>query len=106
MRGGTLAARWLKRESLVPGEAPTLEVATLLTTAANGATEAARLQTLYGTDRDFYKVKLKTQPFTLELNDTVQITFARYNLTTGKKFRVISLIENAANNEIDLELWG
>jgi hypothetical protein len=56
-------------------EAPTLEVATLLTTAANAATEAARLQTLYGADRDFYRVKLKTQPFTLELNDTVEITF-------------------------------
>lgn len=87
-------------------EAPTLAVTTLLTTAANAATEAARLQTLFGADRDFYKVKLKTQPFTLELNDTVEITFARYNLTSGKKFRVISLIEDAANNEIDLELWG
>jgi hypothetical protein len=87
-------------------EAPTLEVETLLTTAANAATEAARLQTLYGADRDFYKVKLKTQPFTLELNDTVEITFARYNLSSGKKFRVIGLIEDAANNEIDLELWG
>jgi hypothetical protein len=87
-------------------EAPTLAVTTLLTTAANAATEAARLQALFGADRDFYKVKLKTQPFTLELNDTVQITFARYNLTSGKKFRVISLIEDAANNEIDLELWG
>jgi hypothetical protein len=87
-------------------EAPTLAVTTLLTTAANGATEAARLQVLFGADRDFYKVKLKTQPFTLELNDTVQITFARYNLTSGKKFRVIGLVEDAANNEIDLELWG
>ena len=87
-------------------EAPTSEVETLLTTAANAATEATRLQTLYGADRDFYKVKLKTQPFTLELNDTVEITFARYNLAGGKKFRVIGLIEDAANNEIDLELWG
>ena len=87
-------------------EAPTLAVTTLLTTAANAATEAARLQALFGADRDFYRVKLKTQPFTLELNDTVEITFARYNLTSGKKFRVISLIEDAANNEIDLELWG
>ena len=40
------------------------------------------------------------------LNDTVEITFARYNLTSAKKFRVIGLIEDAANNEIDLELWG
>tara|TARA_Y100000593_G_scaffold72636_1_gene133414 strand:+ start:6375 stop:7868 length:1494 start_codon:yes stop_codon:yes gene_type:complete len=87
-------------------EAPTLELNTLLTTQANALTEATRLQTLYGADRDFYKVKLKTQPFTLELNDTVQLTFARYNLTSGKKFRVIGIDEDASQNEIELELWG
>ena len=87
-------------------EAPVIEVDTLLVEASAAATEASRLQTLYGTERDFYRVKLKTQPFTLELNDTVQITFARYNLGSGKKFRVIGMTEDAALNEIELELWG
>jgi len=53
-----------------------------------------------------YRVRVKTQPFTLKLNDIVQITFARYDLTAGKKFSVISLSEDAAINEVELELWG
>jgi hypothetical protein len=49
---------------------------------------------------------VKTQPYTLKLNDVVKITFNRYNLTSGKLFTVVSLIEDAAINEIELELWG
>jgi len=36
----------------------------------------------------------------------VKITFARFDLTSGKLFRVISLFEDAAVNEVTLELWG
>ena len=74
--------------------------------SAGASAEATRLNTLYGTQRDFYRVKVKTQPYTLKLNDVVKITFNRYNLTSGKLFRVISLIEDAAVNEVELELWG
>jgi len=49
---------------------------------------------------------VKTQPYTLKLNDVVKITFSRYNLTGGKLFRVISIVEDAAVNEVELELWG
>ena len=87
-------------------EAGVLAVATLLTVAANAATEATRLQALYGTERDVYRVKLKIQPFARDLNDTVEIKFPRYSLDSGKKFRVVGLTENAARNEVDLELWG
>ena len=87
-------------------EAGVLEVNTLLTVAANAATEATRLQALYGAERAIYRVRLKIQPFARELNDTVQVTFARYNLTSGKKFRVVGLTENAGKNEVELELWG
>jgi len=83
-----------------------LIVPSLFSTSANAATEASRLLTLYKTQRDIYKVKVKTQPYTLKLNDVVKITFNRYNLTSGKLFRVISIFEDAALNEVDLELWG
>jgi hypothetical protein len=36
----------------------------------------------------------------------VKITFNRYNLTNGKLFRIIGIVEDAANNEVELELWG
>ena len=76
--------------------------------AASGAasTEVSRLLTLYKTQRDFYKIRVKTQPYTLKLNDVVKITFNRYNLTSGKLFRVVSITEDAAINEVELELWS
>ncbi len=87
-------------------EAGVLDVDTLMVSTSNAATEATRLQALYGTERDVYKVKLKIQPFARDLNDTVEVKFPRYSLDAGKKFRVVGLTENAARNEVDLELWG
>jgi ribosomal protein S17 len=78
----------------------------LFAASATATTEASRLLTIYKTQRDFYKILVKTQPYTLKLNDVVKITFNRYNLSSGKLFRVISIVEDAANNEVELELWG
>lgn len=83
-----------------------LIVNTFLVDSTAAATEASRLLTIYKTQRDFYKILVKTQPYTLKLNDVVKITFNRYNLASGKLFRVISIVEDAANNEVELELWG
>jgi len=70
------------------------------------STEATRLLNIYKAQRDFYRILVKTQPYTLKLNDVVKITFNRYNLDSGKLFRVISIVEDASNNEVELELWG
>jgi hypothetical protein len=84
----------------------TLEVDSRLVESSAASTEATRLASLYGSQRDIYRIRVKTQPFTLKLNDVVKITFPRYDLTGGKLFRVISLFEDAAVNEVELELWG
>lgn len=86
--------------------AAVLEVDSRLVDSTAASAEASRLLALYGTQRDVYRVRVKTQPFTLKLNDIVEITFSRYDLGPGKKFRVISLSEDAAINEVELELWG
>jgi len=78
----------------------------LFAASSPASTEAARLLTVYKTQRDIYMIKVKTQPYTLKLNDVVKITFNRYNLTSGKLFRVITIVEDAAVNEVELELWG
>jgi hypothetical protein len=83
-----------------------LIVDTMLAASGAASTEASRLLTLYKTQRDFYKIRVKTQPYTLKLNDVVKITFNRYNLTSGKLFRVVSITEDAAINEVELELWS
>jgi len=62
--------------------------------------------TLYKVQRDVYRIRCKAQPFTLKLGDIVKITFSRYSLDSGKLFAVVSLFEDAAVNEVELELWG
>lgn len=79
---------------------------TLLDASGSAVTEAARLLTLYKAERDVYRVQLKVQPFTVHLNDVVKITFARYDLTAGKDFRVVGITEDSASNTIWLDLWG
>jgi len=83
-----------------------LIIPALFAESSPAATEASRLLTLYKTQRDIYRILVKTQPYTRKLNDVVKITFSRYNLTSGKLFRVISIVEDAAVNEVELELWG
>jgi len=83
-----------------------LVIPALFADSAAASTEATRLSQIYDEQREVYRIVVKTQPYTLQLNDVVQITFDRYNLTTGKNFRVISITEDAATNEVELELWG
>ena len=83
-----------------------LEVKTLLDGSADAGTEAARLLDLYKADRDLFRVRVKTQPFALELADAVRLTYPRFGLEAGKDFRVIGLVEDAAINEVELTLWG
>jgi len=83
-----------------------LIVPALFNGSSPASTEASRLLTIYKTQRDIYRVKVKTQPYTLKLNDVVKITFPRYDLGSGKLFRIISIFEDAAVNEVEMELWG
>jgi hypothetical protein len=88
---------------LMAGE---LKVNTLIDGAGDAGTEASRLLTLYKADRDVYRARLKVQPFQRELNDEINIEDPRYGLAAGKDFRVVSVNENSADNEVELELWG
>jgi len=83
-----------------------LEIDSRLIESTDASAEAARIAALYGTRRDVYRIRVKTQPFTLKLNDVVKVTFPRYDLSSGKLFRVVTLFEDAAINEVELELWG
>jgi hypothetical protein len=83
-----------------------LEINTLLDGDTAATTEAARLLNLYGADRDLFRVRLKTQPFALELADPVRLVYPRFGLQAGKLFRIIGLVEDAALNQVELTLWG
>ena len=94
----------VKTKHLLAEEAD--KVDTYLTCNCMGYEEAKRRQTLYGTERDLFVIKVKTQPFMLELNDTIQIKIDRYGLNNGKNMRIVSLKEDALKNEVTMEVWG
>ncbi|MCH7832991.1 MAG: hypothetical protein IIC55_08995, partial [Proteobacteria bacterium] len=73
---------------------------------ADAEAEAVRQVALFGADRDIYRVRVRTQPFAIDLNDTVEISHGRFGLAAGKRFRVIGLAEDAAESEIEMELFG
>ncbi len=83
-----------------------LHVKTLIDDQSAAQTEANRLRDLYKVDRDMFRARVKTQPFSLDLNDVVRLTYPRHGLSSGKAFRIVGLTENASVNEIELDLWG
>ena len=79
---------------------------TVLALATDAASEAARRLALFGADRDALRVRLKTQPFALDLGLTVRIRYPRYGLAAGRNLLVVGMTEDAAVNEVTLDLWG
>jgi hypothetical protein len=88
--------------------APQIERDTLLTDATDAQDEADRLQVVYGTKRDRLEavLSLNGTTRTLDLGDVVTVTHARYGLSAGKKFRVLSIAPDAAARRLVVGLWG
>lgn len=79
----------------------------LLISAAAAATEAARLQALYGVRRDLLQISLQSSDIAvIELNDVVCIKIPRLGWSSGKDFRVIGRIQNFELDITELVLWG
>ncbi len=68
--------------------------------------EATRLQALHGVRRDMFEIDLKSEPFAVAVGDVVTVQSSRFGLSAGKKFIVVSLTEDAALNEITVQVWG
>lgn len=81
-------------------------VTTLLADQASAAAEADRLLSIFGAGRVAYRVSLKTQPFALELGQTVAVSYPRHGLDLGRNLVVVGMVEDSAQNEITLDLWG
>ncbi len=91
--------------------APTLDIVTLdqeTSSAFGWQTVAARYEDLFMVERDWLTL---TAPFdadtlALELHDTVEVRIPRFGLSSGKKFRVISIELRLRSREIAFGLWG
>ncbi len=82
-------------------------VQSLLTSAANAATEATRLLSLYGTRRDIFEISLDIDTYAgVNLMDTVTVYLNRFAMDSGRLFRVIGIYLQLENNKATLTLWG
>jgi len=83
-------------------------VETLLTSASDAATEAARVQTLRGVRRELFEVQpeLNAGTLVIDLGDVVTLQHPRYGLSAGRKLLVAGVSPDAAARRVTLTLWG
>lgn len=82
---------------------------TLLTSASDAFTEAARQLALYKVRRDIYEITVDSSIFTannLKFTDLIQVQVPRFGMTGGKLFRLIGIRYELMKNNIVLQVWG
>ena len=89
--------------------AQTLERESLLTSASDAATEAARVLALYKVQRHVYLARgvqlSATQIRSIDLNSVVSVEWDRFGLDAGVLMRVISISADYVRNVADITLW-
>ena len=109
-----LAKEWREKSNTDSGVltahllAPQTVEESLLVSAADASAEAARRQTLRGTQRDRLEIVLELSDETdeLDLGDVITLTHSRYGLSAGKQFVILGVQPDAANHRVTLTLWG
>jgi hypothetical protein len=78
----------------------------LFTSSTHAATEASRLLTQYKARRDCFVVTIHASlAQTMDINDYVTLTHARFGLSAGVLFYVIGVQPNFADETVTLTLW-
>ncbi len=103
-RVAAFAQSSVRSKFLLATDPPTLAARFLEQTAA--ASEAERLQNLFGVERQLYVARVKFIGHLVEINATVRIEWPRYGLDNGKQMRVAGIREDCQRREISLLLWG
>lgn len=96
----------IKTQWLLAG---TLQADSLLTSASDAATEAARRLALYKVRRDVFDVPVPMDSYAslgLKLGDVVRVVFPRFGLDSGKSLRLIGINLALAQGVATLTLWG
>jgi len=77
----------------------------IIKSQADAATEAQRLQTLYGVQRFLYRVQAFTAPYQIRIGDSITLYDDRYDLSAGKVCLVVGITEYLLDNKIEIEVW-
>ena len=88
----------------------TVEIDSIFDDEDDAQDEADRQLSLFGARRDYFSLKLKIQPLSLETQDVVNITDTRstprYGLGAGKNLLIVDFEEGMDTFEVQLGLWG
>jgi hypothetical protein len=76
-----------------------------IVTKANAQTECDRRALIRNSRRKVYEVTTFVEPFSLNVGDTVTLTFNRYGLESGVDMVIIKMIEKPTENMAVLHLW-
>jgi len=82
------------------------EVRAFFDGSADAASEATRQQSLFGAERDIYRVIVRGHQFKRALGETVTLKYPRFGLSAGKDYIVIGLREDTRLKTTELVLWG
>lgn len=96
----------IKKQWLMAG---TLEVDTLLTTTAAGDAEAARVLALHKVRRDIFEIPVPLSVITddaLWMLETIGADYPRFDMDTGRLFRVIGIAFELSSDKAILTVWG
>lgn len=87
-----------------------LNVDTCLINQSDAQAEADRLLALFKVRRQILQITLPDMVVnavsTLDLGVVVNVTYPRFGLDAGKKFRVLGIVPDFASGTVDLTLWG
>ena len=88
---------------------PELEFLTVLASATDAASEAARRLTIYKTRRDMYQLTIRVDAAlaaALDIGKIVTLQVNRFGMSAGKNFLIIGIRTNMRGYQFDLTLWG
>lgn len=84
----------------------TTPVASYFLNLADAQTEANRLLALYNGQAGIYRFTVGILPFAIDLDDVVNLTYPRWDLTVGRNLRVVEMTDNAQANTIEIVGYG
>lgn len=65
-----------------------------------------RLKRIYQDKRSVYRLTTYNLLFKVFIGDTITLKYPRYGLNNGKEFVIVSVSEDAEDNQTTLEIWG
>lgn len=94
----------VKVRHVLASDPPALQ--SLYESSSDADTLAAYLLGLHSPDRRIFRVTIKRRGYLVDFGSIVQIKYGRFGLSSGVKFSVIGIREDAERDETILRVWG